>query len=183
MTFWGNLIGYQLVWFCAVIGAGRGMAWPGVVAALLFALWQIGISDRRGAQMKLVGIALLCGLLIDGGLGAGGRVQYAVAWPAAWLAPAWILALWVAFALTLDRSLAFLQGRPWLAALLGATGGPLAYLGAQEGFDAVLLAPPGAALAWLALAWGLALPLLAQLAQRWTQPQAASGLALTGEHR
>ncbi|MCV6801485.1 DUF2878 family protein, partial [Achromobacter ruhlandii] len=36
MRFWANLIGYQIVWFSAVIGAGQGLAWPGVVAATLF---------------------------------------------------------------------------------------------------------------------------------------------------
>ena len=29
----GNLVGYQLVWFIAVIGAGRELAWPGLCAA------------------------------------------------------------------------------------------------------------------------------------------------------
>jgi len=29
MKFWASLIGYQLVWFAAVIGAGRWLALPG----------------------------------------------------------------------------------------------------------------------------------------------------------
>ena len=45
-------------------------------------------------------------------------------------APLWILCLWAAFALTLTRSLAWLMRRPWLAALLGALGAPLAYASA-----------------------------------------------------
>ena len=32
MTFWGNLIGYQTVWVSALIGAGRQLWWPGVIA-------------------------------------------------------------------------------------------------------------------------------------------------------
>ena len=35
MSFWLSLIGYQTVWFAAVIGAGHGLAWPGVVGMLV----------------------------------------------------------------------------------------------------------------------------------------------------
>ena len=34
LHFWGNLLGYQAVWFIAVIGAGHGWAWPGPISAL-----------------------------------------------------------------------------------------------------------------------------------------------------
>lgn len=174
MRFWGNLVGYQLVWFCAVIGAGRGLAWPGVVAALMFAAWQLAISTRRGVDLRLIAAAVPLGLLVDGGLGASGLATYAAAWPSAALAPAWILAMWIAFALTLEHSLRFLQGRWWLAAGVGALGGPLAYASAQGGWQAVhLAAPTWPALLYLAVAWGAALVVLAHLAQRWGRGSAA----------
>ena len=44
MRFWANLIGYQLVWFSAVIGAGRGLAWPGVAAAGVFVAAQLAVD-------------------------------------------------------------------------------------------------------------------------------------------
>jgi hypothetical protein len=85
------------------------------------------------------------------------------------MAPAWILALWVTFALTFSQSLRYLQSRLWLAALLGLLGGPLAYLGAARGWHVVTFAEP----AWrgllaLALGWALATPALAWLARRGT---------------
>lgn len=163
MSFWANLAGYQLVWFCAVIGAGRGLAWPGMAAGLLFAAAQLAASPRRAADLRLAAAALACGTLLDGTLAAHGVVTYAAPVPD-WPAPAWILGLWLAFALTLTHSLWAVAQRPWLAALLGAIGGPLAYLGAARGFGAVVLAP--AALPLLAVGWSLALTALSLLARR-----------------
>ena len=48
------------------------------------------------------------------------------------LVPVWILALWCAFASTLNVSLVWLQGRYLMAILLGAIAGPIAYLGAER---------------------------------------------------
>jgi hypothetical protein len=53
--------------------------------------------------------------------------------------------------------------------LLGAIGGPLAYLGASRGWHVTAFVEPlWPALLWLAAGWGLATPLLARLAQRWS---------------
>ena len=57
-------------------------------------------------------------------------------WAQGW-APYWMVALWGAFATTLNHSLRWLTRRPVFAALFGAVGGPIAYsagvqLGALE---------------------------------------------------
>ncbi|WZB77275.1 DUF2878 domain-containing protein [Achromobacter insuavis] len=168
MRFWANLLGYQLVWFSAVIGAGRGLAWPGVVSALVFIAAQLACSVTWRADLKLAAAAMLCGCLLDGALSALGWSVYAAdAWPA----PRWILALWAAFALTLNHSLAYLRPRRWLACGFGAIGGPLAYWG-RAGWQAVQFdAPPGAPLPRWRWA-GLILPALTRWAQRWTREAA-----------
>jgi hypothetical protein len=67
------------------------------------------------------------------------------------------------FATTLNVSLRWLRGRPLLGALLGAVGGPLAYLaGAKLG--GIELLEPALALSALAAGWALLLPLLQRLA-------------------
>lgn len=168
MKLLANFVGYQLVWFCAVIAAGRGLAWPGALAAAVFVIWQWAVSDQRRADARLLALALPAGALIDGALAASGAAAYAAPWPSTGFAPAWILGLWCAFAMTLTHTMRFLHGRVALAALFGAIGGPLAYLGAARGWSAIEFAPPRwQALAWLALGWGVAMPVLAQAAQRW----------------
>ena len=125
MKFWASLIGYQLVWFAAVIGAGRGLAWPGIVAALLYAAGQLAATCCYKTDLSLMAAAMAMGLLLDSGLIQVGLARFAAPGPITGMTPAWILGLWVAFSLTFTQSLAYLQTRLWLAALLGGLGGPL----------------------------------------------------------
>ena len=159
MRFWANLLGYQAAWFIAVGFAGRGLAWPGILACLGFAALAWWASPVRRSDAWLAAAALACGLLLDGVLAATGWLAYAAAQPAL-PAPAWILALWVAFALTLQHSLAWVMARPVVAIAFGAVGGPLAYWGAARAFDAVAFAMPVQAGATLALGWALAMAAL-----------------------
>ena len=82
---------------------------------------------------------------------------------AAALPPPWMVALWANFATTLNLSLAGLQSRPWLTALLGLVGGPLAYWGGAK-LGAMTFVAPLPALIALALGWAVLTPLLLALA-------------------
>jgi hypothetical protein len=169
MRFWVVLVAYEAAWFITVIGAGHEHAWPGLLAVAMFAAWRLCTSERRLLELRLTALALGLGLLLDGGLAYTGLLVYAAAWPAGF-APAWILGLWFAFALTIVPLFGYLQGRPWLAAALGGIGGPLAYLGAASGWQAVRFTPPAwHALLWLAIGWGVALPLLVGCAGYWSR--------------
>jgi hypothetical protein len=164
----GNVLGNQLVYLCAVIGAGRGRVWPAIVAAALFVIWQWAGSRQRAVTLRLILLALGCGALVDGVASASGWVSYAAHPGPVWLAPVWILALWAAFAMTLGVSLAALQRHLSLAAVVGFTLAPLAYLSAARGFDAVRFATP----AWrgvllLGVGWALALPMLMAAVRYW----------------
>lgn len=171
MNFWLTLIAYQAVWFCAVIGAGQALVWPGLLATTLFASWRLAVSARRDVELKLIATAFFLGLLLENAWVQGGLIRYAAPWPLP-VTPAWLMALWVAFALTIVPLFGYLHARPMLAALLGAVGGPLAYLGAAHGWHAATLAPP----TWqgvlaLAAGWAVALPLLTSLARHWLRPR------------
>ena len=169
MKFWLSLVGYQLVWVTAVTGAARGLAWPGIAGMLVYAACQLGATRRYKTDLSLMATATVMGLLFDSGLIHGGLARYAALWPFTGMAPAWILALWAAFSLTFTQSLTYLQTRLWLAALLGAAGGPLAYLGAARGWHVVSFADPAwRGLLWLGIGWALATPTLAWLARRWS---------------
>ena len=162
------LLAYQATWFVAVIGAGQGSWWPGVLAAALFALWRLAVSPARALELCLLLAALGIGLLLESLWVGSGLLDYA-AWP--WAGPpAWILALWCAFALVVVPLLGYLHRRLWLAAALGAVGGPLAYLGAASGWDALRFSEPRwHALMALGAGWALAMRALAALAARGLQ--------------
>ena len=173
MIFWLTLLAYQTTWFAAVIGAGRGLGWPGATCAGLFTLWRLAVSPQRALELRLALTALALGLLLETLWVRGGLLSYRAAWP--WLAaPGWILALWWAFGLSTAPLLGHLHRRLPLAAVLGAVGGPLAYLGAARGWHAVQFAQPHwHGLLALAAGWAVAMPLLAWLARRGLQARNA----------
>ena len=139
-----------------------------MLAAALFALWRLAVSPARALELRLLLAALGIGLLLESLWVGSGLLDYA-AWP--WAGPpAWILALWCAFALVVVPLLGYLHRRLWLAAALGAVGGPLAYLGAASGWDALRFSEPRwHALLALGAGWALAMPALAALAARGLQ--------------
>ncbi len=172
----GNVVGFQAVWLASVAGAGAGLAWAGPVAALAFAAATLAWGGRARDDLRLLALALPLGLLLDSAFAASGWLVYAEPWPWTRVAPVWIWSLWVGFALTLNHSMAWLRGRPALAALFGLVGGPLAYWTAAGAFDAVSFGAPVAwALPALALGWAAVLPLLFALDRRFaTRAQPAS---------
>ena len=177
MIAWINFLAYQAVWFAVVISAARGHAALGLAAAGSFIAVQLAVSAWRALDARLLGAALVAGVAIDGGLASLGWLRYAAASPALppHGAPLWILALWLSFALTLTRSLAWLMRRPELGVLLGAVGAPLAYGSAAHGWHAIEFAPPATrGAAALALGWGAAMALFAVLVRRGSTAPAAA---------
>lgn len=164
-----NVLGYQAVWFACVGGAASGLAWPGVIASLVFAIATLALAGRPAADLRTLAIVLPLGFVVDSGLVASGWISYTPAGPAQSLAPVWIAAIWLAFAFTLNHSLAFLRRQRALSALLGLAGGPLAYWGASRAFGVIDFAQPAfATLAVVGLCWAILLPLLFAL-DRHTQ--------------
>ena len=81
-------------------------------------------------------------------------------------APYWIVAMWALFATTVNLSLRWLKGRLWLALILGAIGGPLAYFAGYR-FGAVTFLESTTALILLSLGWALWTPLLVLASGRY----------------
>ncbi len=184
MAFLFNLVGYQLVWFALMRSVQSGLAIWGMLAAAVFVAITLAGSRWRGTDLRLLLITTIVGMCFDGAFAASGLLHYTAASPTfpPGGAPAWILALWATFSTTLTRSLGSLRGRPWLAASLGASFGPLAYWSAGRGFSALAWPPAHSALvfALLSLGWALVLAVLATLAERW-QPRTRE-VRLIGEH-
>jgi hypothetical protein len=85
--------------------------------------------------------------------------------PNRWLMPyplttIWLLMLWVNFSLALNESLQWLQEHLFVAGMLGALFGPLAYLAASR-LEAIEIATPTyAGLLTICIAWSIAMPLM-----------------------
>jgi len=155
-----NIVGFQTVWFACVAGAGRGLLWPGLLACAVFAAIVLTLGGKRREDLRALALILPIGIAIDSAFAASGWLAYALPWPWVHAAPVWIVALWIGFILTINHSLDFLRGRPWLAALFGLIGGPVAYAASANVLGAVSFGvAPMLALSAVALAWALVLPL------------------------
>lgn len=154
----------QLGWFAAVWGAAHGASWWGPAFCGVVTVGYILRAARPGSLALLVlGVSLL-GLASDALLMHLGLLSFP-GWELRLPEP-WIVSLWPLFATTYDRSFRWLRGRPGLACLLGAVGGPMGYVAADR-MGALQLAPEliSSVLA-LAVAWAVLLPTGLALADR-----------------
>jgi len=180
MNLWINAILYQATWLIAIAGAAHDCWWAGLLALAVFAVWQLATSSLRRADVLLVLSAASIGFGVDSAFAQTGLLTYAAATPWERLAPIWIIALWMSFALTLNHSLAYLKTHPLFASALGGIGAPLAYLAAAHwgalAFPAVQLP----SLLLLAATWAVLTPALCRLAQELCLRSAAPSFALHG---
>jgi hypothetical protein len=161
-----NFAAFQLGWFACVLGAANGLPWLGPVVVAAVVALHLATARRALPEVYLVFAAMVLGLVQDSVLLATGWLSYSVGLWLPGLAPYWIVSMWALFATTLNVSMSWMRGRPVLTVLMGAVGGPLSYL-AGEKLGAIELTQPVQALAALALAWAIAMPLLMWLAVRF----------------
>ena len=163
-----NQLLFQVCYFACILGAANGHLWPGFVALGLLGLWQLAPSRRHPADIPVVFLALFVGAIVDSTWVISGLAAYSLAWPSSELAPAWILFLWMAFALTINHSLGFFSGRPWLTAVFFGLGSPLSfYFGSRVG-AVQWLAPEVVVIVVLGLSWAMLIPALYAFSRFWT---------------
>lgn len=161
----GNYLLFQLLWLAALMGALQNSSLPALASLAVMLGWAArhGVLSRADMVMVLIGLGL--GLVGEMFWLLPGLVVYQ-AQPLFWLPPLWILALWAGFALMFNHSLRWLRGRPFLCALLGASGGVLSLLaGIRMGAAVAPLGVLPLALVYAAV-WALLVPLLSSLSAR-----------------
>lgn len=160
-----NFAGFQLCWFANVLAAAHGLPWAGPLLTLAWLGAHVALlRDDAPCDARVILAGAAFGWLADSALVLAGLIAFPE--PARLGAPTtiWMVALWAGFAATLRHALGWLRGR-WLAgAVLGALGGPLAYL-AGESLGAIVLSGH-AAFAAVALQYALATPLLLLVVSR-----------------
>jgi len=162
---WVNMLWMQTLWFSAVIGAARGQLWLASILLIGFVFWEFRPARRVHGDFQLMLVAVLFGLILDTTWVRLGWLEYTGARALSEHAPLWILFLWAGLALTINHSLAWLQSRFMLAALLGAVFSPLSYLAAARLGAVTIISEPEGLFIALSLSWAIALPLLLWLAK------------------
>jgi hypothetical protein len=163
MSLLVNLGLYQVGWFAIVLGAANGIGWLGAVIALLLVGVHLALVRRPSRHLALILAAGAIGMTADSLQLQFGVLRFPNSTSARWLAPPWDAVLWIQFATILPFCLRWLSRRYASSAVVGFTGGPLAFYGGEQ-LGAVSFDPPRAVhFAVLAVVWALALPLLVWL--------------------
>ena len=163
-TVFVNVLLFQAAWMASVLGAAHGRPWLGPIAALAVVAWHLARARRVLPEALLLAAALALGAAFESLLVLGGWLRFETGIPAIG-APAWMIALWAAFATTLNVSMRMLHRRRIVAAALGAVAAPLAYYAGSR-LGAVEFVSLGAALAVIGAGWVVLMPVLVSLAAR-----------------
>ncbi len=155
---------FQIAWLSSVIGGAQQMPLLGPLAVLVALLIHLRAARRPFEEILLVLCCGLIGAAFDSVLVAFGWVDYFSGQFSNVLAPYWIITMWMLFATTLNVSMRFLRGRPWMAAVFGLTGGPLSYI-AGEKLGGIQLTSPVEALIALGVGWAIMMPALMWLSE------------------
>lgn len=158
-----NFIACQAAWSACVLGGANDRALAGTMVAAAVIALHLALAKRAAPEALLIAAACIIGLVWDSLLVAVGLIAYPTGHLAPGLAPYWIVALWAVFATSLNLSMGFLKGRLWLAALVGAVGGPLSYLAGGR-LGGLEMSDPVLALGAQGIGWALLLPLLTWMA-------------------
>ncbi|MCW9046523.1 MAG: DUF2878 domain-containing protein [Gammaproteobacteria bacterium] len=160
-----NFIIFQLGWFSCVLMAAQGLHETGIFIALLLVCVQLFLADNRKKLLILMAIVTLIGSAWDSVMTSLGILVFDTGMIVSFLAPGWIIAMWLMFATTLNVSFRWLFGRYWLAMLLGAICGPLTYQ-AGAAMSAVVIPDNFLANSVIAAGWALLMPLYIKLTER-----------------
>lgn len=161
MSYLINFVLFQLAWFAGILGAAHQQASIGILVMVLcgaFHIWSLPRASRRAEYLLMLQCFCL-GTLIDTVLMHVGIMVYASPNPIGFLSPLWMSLLWVALAMTLNHSLAWLKNKYWLSAILGSITGPLSYLAGVR-LDAGSMPDEVYSLVTLSIVWALSMPLM-----------------------
>lgn len=161
-----NFVVFQAAWFAVVLGAAHG--WPawGTAAAVAAMAWHVIVSVRPRAELALLASVCAIGLVDETMVVLQGHIAYASGQPVAWLPPYWLVSLWGLFGIALNVTLRWLKHRPALAVALGAIAGPLSFVSGVH-LGGARFVDPVPALLTLACTWGVLMPVLMALADRF----------------
>lgn len=160
-----NFVLFQLGWFACVLSSAAHQPWLGALVAVAVLAWHLARANAPRLELYLLLVAMFIGAVWDSVLVWGALLDYSSGVLLPNTAPYWIVIMWALFASTLNLSLGWLKKRYFVAVVLGAVAGPLAYY-AGANFGALSFVNQTNALIALAIGWAIFTPLLVAIAER-----------------
>lgn len=160
-----NIMAFQLFWFACVLGGAWNNGWYAPAALAFVVAIHLGLVREKQRELELLVCCGAFGTFADSLMMHGGFIAFPVGSWVPWLCPFWMTALWIGFATLLNVSLAWLQGRMALAALLGLIAGPLSYYGGSRLGAITLHSNVQSSLVAIGIEWAVAMPILLLMAR------------------
>jgi len=153
-----NIIGFQVGWWSCVLGVQNGHAYLGPVVISIFLITHIALNEDVRDEIVFIETVGVLGALVDTSFLLTSLITYQ-GLTFAYIAPFWIIAMWLGFSATINHSLAWLDGKWFFAFLLGAVFGPLSYIAGLK-FGAVDFQISFFTITILATVWGITVPFI-----------------------
>ena len=173
-----NFILFQLAWFITIFSATYGMPYIGMLFTLLWMMGHLSyISPNREKEIKLLIFSALVGYILESILVLSNIVSYPTQAQFGFLAPVWMVTLWINLAATINFSLSWLKNSYIITSLMAAIAGPLAYsAGAKIG---AIIIDDINALIVISIMWSIAMPLLFRFSNNLTNGKHIQSQLLT----
>ena len=169
-----NLVLFKLGWVACILAAAALLPEFAVLAVAIVVLIHLARAPVPVKEAVFLLSAAGLGLAWESFVMFTGLIEYPGASTGSFLAPYWIVAMWVLFATTINFGFKWIKRHWALASLFGLIGGPIAfYAGTAAGAASFSNTP--IALAVIGAGWAVLLPLLALLADTiidssWLEP-------------
>ncbi len=157
-----NLVLFKLGWVACILFAAMGkpeFAAVAVAVTVAIHLLRVPVPAKEALWLACAG---LTGLLWESLVVWTGLIEYPAGVQSGFLAPYWIVSMWVLFATTINFGFKWIKRHWMLAAVFGLVGGPLAFL-AGTAAGAAQFSNTTQALLLLGVGWAVLLPLLSVL--------------------
>lgn len=159
-----NILSFQVTWFTCVLMAAKNQPIIGIIVALIVVIIHLCLVENRLHTLSLLLIITLIGSTWDSLLTSEKILVFSSGMISPYLAPTWIIAMWLSFSTTISVSFRWLYQRYMLAFILGTISGPLVYH-AGAALGAVIIPDKMTATIFLAFGWGVIMPLLILLSE------------------
>ena len=155
-----NFVLFYFGWAICLAGARAGRPLEGpIVVGLISCLHLFFAANRIGELLLLLSLGAW-GCFNDSlYLNLGLIAYYPPFTFFPFLAPPWVIGIWILFATSVNYSMSWMRERWLLAALLGACGGPFSYFTAAKVGAIRFLYPEAVLLPLLAFFWAAILPI------------------------
>ena len=105
-----NFLAFQIGWLSSVIGGAQQMPWLGPVIVLIALVLHLRAARKPFEEVLLAIVCGLIGAAFDSLLVTTGWVTYSSGQFSSFVAPYWIITMWMLFATTLNVSMRWMRG-------------------------------------------------------------------------